>query len=93
MIFSFDSLQRGWEEPPHAQGQGHSQEEQAPHPVQGTAAAWLQEGGEELLHIQGQEGRPEEIPLIQGKVQRLRFAGAAVKGYPTSEVRETQVRR
>ena len=31
--------------------------------------------------------------LIQGKEQRLRFAGAAVKRYPTSKVRETQVRR
>ena len=34
-----------------------------------------------------------EIPLIQGKEQQLCFAGAAVKRYPTSEVRETQVRR
>ena len=34
----------------------------------------------------------EEIPLVQGKEQRLRFAGAAVKRYPTSKVRETQVR-
>ena len=37
-------------------------------------------------------GSGEEIPLIQGKEQRLRFAGAAVKRYPTSKVRETQVR-
>ena len=37
-------------------------------------------------------GSCEEIPLIQGKVQRLCFAGAAVKRYPTSKVRETQVR-
>ena len=29
----------------------------------------------------------EEIPLVQGKEQRLRFAGAAVKRYPTSKVR------
>ena len=35
----------------------------------------------------------EEIPLVQGKEQWLRFAGAAVKRYPTSKVRETQVRR
>ena len=35
----------------------------------------------------------EEIPLIQGKEQCLCFAGAAVKRYPTSKVRETQVRR
>ena len=38
-------------------------------------------------------GGSEEIPLIQGKEQQLRFAGAAVKRYPTSKVRETQVRR
>ena len=37
-------------------------------------------------------GGGEEIPLIQGKVQRLRFAGAAMKRYPTSKVGETQVR-
>ena len=38
-------------------------------------------------------GSGEEIPLIQGKEQRLRFAGAAVKRYPMSKIRETQVRR
>ena len=38
-------------------------------------------------------GGCEEIPLVQGKEQRLRLAGAAVKRYPTSKVRETQVRR
>ena len=38
-------------------------------------------------------GSSEEIPLIQGKGQRLCFAGAAVKRYPVSEVRETQVRQ
>ena len=38
-------------------------------------------------------GSHEETPLIQGKEQQLSFAGAAVKGYPTSRVRETQVRR
>ena len=31
--------------------------------------------------------------LVQGKEQQLCFAGAAVKRYPTSKVRETQVRR
>ena len=35
----------------------------------------------------------EKIPLVQGKEQRLCFAGAEVKRYPTSKVRETQVRR
>ena len=37
-------------------------------------------------------GGHEDIPLDQGKEQRLRFAGAAVKRYPTFKVRETQVR-
>ena len=34
----------------------------------------------------------EETPLVQGKKKWLCFAGAAVKRYPTSKVRETQVR-
>ena len=38
-------------------------------------------------------GSRGEIPLIQGKEQQLRFAGAAVKRYSTSKVRETQVKR
>ena len=38
-------------------------------------------------------GGGEEILLVQGKEQWLRFAGAAVKRYPTSKVRETQVRQ
>ena len=37
-------------------------------------------------------GGTEEIPLVQGKEQQLRFAGATVKRYPTPKVRETQVR-
>ena len=39
------------------------------------------------------KGGSEEIPLIQGKEQQLRFAGAAAKRHPTSKVRETQVKR
>ena len=39
------------------------------------------------------KGGGEEIPLIQGKEQWLRFAGAAMKRYPMPKVRETQVRR
>ena len=35
----------------------------------------------------------EEIPLVQGKEQWLRFAGAAIKRYPMPKVRETQVRQ
>ena len=37
-------------------------------------------------------GGREKIPLVQGKEQQLCFAGAASKTYPTSKVRETQVR-
>ena len=39
------------------------------------------------------KGGGEEIPLIPGKEQWLRFAEAAVKRHPTPKVRETQVRR
>ena len=39
------------------------------------------------------KGGSEEIPLIQGKEQQLHFAGAAVKRYLRSKIRETQVRR
>ena len=38
------------------------------------------------------KGGGEEIPLIQGKEQRLRFAATAMKGNPMPKVRETQVR-
>ena len=38
-------------------------------------------------------GRGEEIPLVQSKEEWPHFAGAAVKRYPTSKVRETQVRQ
>ena len=34
----------------------------------------------------------EELPHVRGKEHRLRFAGAAMKRYPTSKVRENQVR-
>ena len=42
----------------------------------------------------GGDGIPVKLfqSLVQGKEQRLRFAGAAVKRYPTSKLRETQVR-
>ena len=38
------------------------------------------------------KGGSEEIPLIQGKEQWLCFAGAAMKRYPMSKLRETPVR-
>ena len=71
--------------------QHRSSWEELPH-VQGAVAVQAQEGLEELFHVQGQEGRWWEIPLVKGKEQRLHFAGAAMKRYPTSKVRETQVR-
>ena len=33
------------------------------------------------------KGGGEEIPLVQGKEQQLHLAGAAMKRYPTSKVR------
>ena len=38
-------------------------------------------------------GSHEEIPHVQGKEQQLCFAGAAVKRYPTSKVREAPDRQ
>ena len=35
----------------------------------------------------------EEIPFLQGKEQWLCFAGVAMKRYPKSKIRETQVRQ
>ena len=49
-------------------------------------------GREELLHVHIRGSSREELPYFQGKEQQLHFAGAAVKRYPTSKVRETQVR-
>ena len=42
------------------------------------------------LKVRG--GGVKEIPLVQGKEQWLCFAGAALKRYPMSKVRETQLR-
>ena len=62
-----------------------------PH-IQGVVAVRAKEGLEEPSHAEGQEGRREEIPLIQGKKQWLCFARAAVKRYHAHKVREIQVR-
>ena len=37
-------------------------------------------------------GSHGDIPHVKGKEQQLHFTGAAVKRYPMSKVRETQVR-
>ena len=54
---------------PTPKARGGSREGQ-PH-VQGVVAVRAQEGLEEPSHIEGQEGCQEEIPLLQGKEQRL----------------------
>ena len=74
---------------PMPKARGGSQEGQPQ--VQGVGAVQAQEGLQEPSHFKGQEGRREEIPLIQGKEQRLCFAGVTVKRYRTPKVREIQV--
>ena len=51
---------------------------------------WLVGAGGPMFKVG--RGVGEEIPFDQGKEQRLCFARAAVKRYPTSKVRETRVR-
>ena len=81
----------GWEELPLARGQGRWP--RGVTPVQGAVAAQAREGLEELLTFKVRRGGGEKIPLVQGKSPRLHFTGAAMKRYPTSKVRETQVRQ
>ena len=49
-----------------------------PH-IQGAVAVWVQEGLGSYSMFKVRRGGGEEIPLVQGKEQQLRFAGAAVK--------------
>ena len=63
-----------------------------PH-VQGVVAARCRRAERTYSTFKVRRGDGEEIPLVQGKEQWLCFAGAAVKRYTTSKVRETQVRR
>ena len=44
------------------------------------------------LTLKVRNGGGTEISHVQGKEQRVCFAGAAMKRYPTPKVRETQVR-
>ena len=69
---------RSWEEQPH---------------LQGPAAGRRRRAERSYSTFKVRRGGCEEIPLLQDKQQRLRFARAAVKRYPTSKVRETQIRR
>ena len=71
----------GREELPHSQGQGRRPRGATPRPRSGVAA----ERSYPTAKVRG--GGREELPHVQGKEQRLCFAGAAVKRYPTSKVR------
>ena len=71
---------------PHVQGQGRRLRGATPCPRSAAAA----ERSYPMSKVRG--GGHEEIPHVQGKEQWLGFAGVAVKRYPTSKVRETQVR-
>ena len=51
---------------------------------------WRRRAEKSYSTFKVRRGGHEEIPLVQGKEQWLCFAGAAVKSYPLSEVRETQ---
>ena len=60
--------------------------------IQGVVGAWVKEGLRSFSTVKVRRGGGKEIPLVQGKEQRLCFAGAAMKRYSTSKVREMQVR-
>ena len=69
-------------------GRGRRPRGATPHPRSGSCAR----AERSYPTFKVRSGHHDEIPLVQGKEQRLRFAGAAVKRYPMSKVRETQVR-
>ena len=60
--------------------------------LQEAVFAHAQEGRVSHSTFKVRRNSSEEIPLIQGKEQWLCFTQAAMKRYPTSKVRETQVR-
>ena len=92
------------EELPHTRGQGWRPRGTTPRQRSGAAAERSNPTSKvQQLHgcrraersysmFKVRRGGPGEIPLLQVEKQRLLFAGAAVKRYPTTKVRETQVR-
>ena len=60
---------------PTSEARGGGREDQ-PH-IQGAVAVWVQEGLEELLHVQGRRGGSEEIPHVQGKRNPRKTVGVA----------------
>ena len=101
-----DSNSQGWrpEELPAARGQGQQPGGATPRPRSGAAVErsnptskerrprWRRRAERSYFKFKVRRDGSEEISLFQGKEQRLCFAGAAVKRYPMSKVRETQVR-
>ena len=76
------------EEPPMPEGRARSWEEQ-------PEERWLRRHRRAYRSyptLKVRNGGSKEIPLVQGKEQWLCFAGAAMKRYPMSKVRENQVR-
>ena len=59
--------------------------------VQGMAVARARRAERTYSTFKVRTGNCEKIPLVQGKEQWLRFAGAAGKRYRTSKIREAQV--
>ena len=96
------ALSAAEKEIPYKRGQGqkpggpHAQRAAAERSNPSSKERWLRgsrraEGSYSMFKVR--RGGSEEIPLVQGKEQWLCFAGAAVKRYPMSKVRETQVRQ
>ena len=87
------------EELPHVGGQGQQLGGATPPPRSGAAAERSNPTSKELWlcgrrrvkrsysTFKVRSGGCEEIPLVQGTEQRLCFAGAALKRYPTFKVR------
>ena len=55
-------------------------------------AEWSRRAERSYSTFKVRRGSCEEIPLVQGKEQRLHFARATVKRYPMFKIRETEVR-
>ena len=90
---------------PHARSQGWRPGRATPRPRSGAAAKrsnprskerWLRgprRAERSYSTFKVRRGGGKEILLVQSKEQQLHFAGAAGKSYPTSRVRETQIRQ
>ena len=94
----------GQEELPHIRGQVWRLGRATPCPRSGVAGKrsnptskepwvqWRRRAKRSYSTFKVRRGGGEKISLVQSKEQGLCFAGPAMKRYPTSKVRETQVR-